>query len=131
MSIHAPSRVSRRINYHSFVSLQRRVLFLNVISLTQLLENCHFLQLDFQEYLALSSSVEVAMQFPILLPGALSDLFAQATISGCITKADRYGLMAALLEEELGSEEISVINRLLRAVYRGRLAIADELSAVV
>jgi hypothetical protein len=71
------------------------------------------------------------MQFPVLLPGALSDLFAQVTISGCITKADRYGLMAALLEEELGSEEKRVIDRLLRAVHRGRLAIAEEVSAVV
>lgn len=71
------------------------------------------------------------MQFPVLLPGALSDLFAQATISGCMTKADRYGLMAALLEEELSSEEKRVIDRLLRAVHRGRLAIADEVSAVV
>jgi hypothetical protein len=71
------------------------------------------------------------MQFPVLLPGALSDLFAQVTISGCMTKADRYGLMAALLEEELGSEEKRVIDRLLRAVHRGRLAIADEVSAVV
>lgn len=71
------------------------------------------------------------MQFPVLLPGALSDLFAQVTISGCMTKADRYGLMAALLEEELGSEEKRVIDRLLRAVHRGRLAIADEVSAAV
>ncbi|HEY9742664.1 MAG TPA: hypothetical protein V6C90_19445 [Coleofasciculaceae cyanobacterium] len=71
------------------------------------------------------------MQFPVLLPGALSDLFAQVTISGCMTKADRYGLMAALLEEELGSEEKRVIDRLLRAVHRGRLAIAEEVSAVV
>lgn len=71
------------------------------------------------------------MPFPVLLPGALSDLFAQVTISGCMTKADRYGLMAALLEEELGSEEKRVIDRLLRAVHRGRLAIADEVSAVV
>jgi hypothetical protein len=71
------------------------------------------------------------MQFPILLPGALSDLFAQVTISGCITKADRYGLMAALLEEELDSEERCVIDRVLRSVSRGRVAIADDISAIV
>lgn len=70
------------------------------------------------------------MQSPVLLPGALSTLFAQVTSSGCMTKADRYGLMAALLDEELGSEERTVIDRLLRAVCRGRLAIADDLSAV-
>ncbi|HAG83305.1 MAG TPA: molybdenum cofactor guanylyltransferase [Cyanobacteria bacterium UBA12227] len=71
------------------------------------------------------------MQSPILLPGALSELFAQATISGFMTKADRYGLMAALLEEELTAEERCIIDRLLRAVRRGRLKLADELSAVV
>ena len=71
------------------------------------------------------------MQSPVLLPGALGHLFAQVSNSGCMTKADRYGLMAALLNEELGSEERSVIDRLLRAVRRGRLTIADEVSAVV
>ncbi len=71
------------------------------------------------------------MQFPILLPGAISDLFAQVTISGCITKADRYGLMAALLDEQLDLEERNAIDRLLRAACRGRLAITDEISAVV
>ncbi len=47
-----------------------------------------------------------------------------------MTKADRYGLLAALLEEELSTEELSVIDRLLRSVRRGRLKMADELSAV-
>lgn len=47
-----------------------------------------------------------------------------------MTKADRYGLMAALLEEELGNEERCIIDRLLRAVKRGRLRLADELSVV-
>jgi hypothetical protein len=47
-----------------------------------------------------------------------------------MTKADRYGLMAALLDEQLGSEERTVIDRLLRAVCRGRLAIADDISAI-
>ncbi|MBE9127779.1 MULTISPECIES: molybdenum cofactor guanylyltransferase [unclassified Coleofasciculus] len=70
------------------------------------------------------------MRCPILLPGALSELFAQATSSGYMTKADRYGLMAALLEDELGNEERFIIDRLLRAVKRGRLRLADELSAV-
>ncbi|HBR72576.1 MAG TPA: molybdenum cofactor guanylyltransferase, partial [Cyanobacteria bacterium UBA11159] len=70
------------------------------------------------------------MQCPILLPGALSELFAQATSSGYITKADRYGLMAALLAEQLDSEQRSAIDRMLHAVRRGRLKIADELSVV-
>ncbi|MGB7442620.1 MAG: hypothetical protein WA919_16270 [Coleofasciculaceae cyanobacterium] len=68
------------------------------------------------------------MRFPVLLPGALSELFAQTTISGCITVADRYGLMAALLEEKLDLEERRVIDRLLAAVRRGRLQLSDEIS---
>lgn len=71
------------------------------------------------------------MQSPILLPGALSELFAQATSSGYMTKADRYGLMAAILGEDLSTDEKCVIDRLLRAVRRGRLHLADELSAVL
>ena len=65
-----------------------------------------------------------------LLPSALSDLFAQSSISGCITLADRYGLMAALLEESLTTEEQYSIDRLLHAVHRGRLKIVDDLSAL-
>jgi hypothetical protein len=68
------------------------------------------------------------MQSPVLLPGALSDLFAEVSTSGHLTQADRYGLMAALLEDNLGTEELSVIDRLLRAVRRGRLTLVDELS---
>lgn len=70
------------------------------------------------------------MQSPVLLPGAFYDLFAQVSISGYLTKADRYGLMAALLEENLDTEERSAIDRLLCAVRRGRLTIVDELSAL-
>ena len=86
--------------------------------------------LGFPEILDISSSAAVVMQSPVLLPGALSDLFAQVSISGRVTQADRYGLMAAVLDEELDSEERSVIDRLLRAVCRGRIAIADEISAL-
>ncbi len=70
------------------------------------------------------------MQSPVLLPGALSDLFAQVSSSGRMTKADRYGLMAAILNEDLGTEERSVIDRLLRAVRRGHLTVVDEVSAI-
>jgi hypothetical protein len=65
-----------------------------------------------------------------LLPGAISDLFAQVSTSGKITLADRYGLMAALLEESLTQEERDSIERLLRSVRRGRLKIVDEISAI-
>lgn len=66
-----------------------------------------------------------------LLPAALFDLFAQVTTSGCITLADRYGMMAALLENSLSEEEQSIIDRLLYGVRRGRLQVVNEISAVL
>lgn len=67
----------------------------------------------------------------ILLPSAISDLFAQVTSSGCITLADRYGLMAAVLDESLEEEERFSIDRLLHSISRGRVRIVDELSSVI
>ncbi len=64
-----------------------------------------------------------------LIPGALSDLFAQVSSSGRITLADQYGLMAALLEEELAEHERASIDRLLYALKRGRLKVVPEISA--
>jgi hypothetical protein len=65
-----------------------------------------------------------------LIPGAVSDLFAEVSCSGKITLADRYGLMAALLEDSLNEEERAAIDRLLRACYRARIEIVDEISAL-
>lgn len=72
------------------------------------------------------------MLYPIrLLPNAISDLFAQASNTGCLTLADRYGLMAALLEESLEEEERLSLDRLIRAIYKGRLKAVDEISALM
>lgn len=69
------------------------------------------------------------MQVPVrLLPFALSELFVQATLTGQIALADRYGLMAALLEESLTEEERASIDRLLRGIRRGQIQMIDELS---
>lgn len=65
-----------------------------------------------------------------LLPGTLPELFAQVSYSGKITLADRYGLMAALLEEPISEEDRELIDRILRAVRRRRLKVVDELSSV-
>lgn len=65
-----------------------------------------------------------------LLPGAISDLFAQVSSSGQITVADQYGLMAALLEDAITEEERDSIDRLLRAFCRGRMKVVSELSAL-
>ena len=72
------------------------------------------------------------MQLPVrLLPGAIADLFAQVSMYGKITLADRYGLMAALLEDDLTEEEINSIDRLLHAFSRRRMQIVDELSIIL
>jgi hypothetical protein len=63
-----------------------------------------------------------------LLQSALSDLFAQVNATGHLTLADRYGLMAAILDESLSEEERRCVDRLLRAVYRGKIKIVDEFS---
>jgi hypothetical protein len=65
-----------------------------------------------------------------LLPGAVSALFAQVSCSGKLTLADRYGLMAAMLEDEISEEERAAIDRLLRAYYRGRMKVVNELSVI-
>ncbi|HBL59346.1 MAG TPA: hypothetical protein DDZ80_12765 [Cyanobacteria bacterium UBA8803] len=65
-----------------------------------------------------------------LIPGAIADLFAQVSHSGQITLADRYGLLAALLEDTLTEDERASIDRMLYALHRGRMRIVDEISAL-
>lgn len=65
-----------------------------------------------------------------LIPGAIAELFVQVSTSGVLTLADRYGLMAAILTDDLSEEERRAVDRLLRATYRGLLRATDELSAV-
>lgn len=66
-----------------------------------------------------------------LLPGAIAEILASVTSTRVLTKADRYGLLAAILDESLCEEERSTIDRLLRSVCRGRIQIVDELSMVM
>jgi hypothetical protein len=68
---------------------------------------------------------------PCLIPSAISELFAQVSQTGRLTLADRYGLMAAMLDEALGDEELYSINRILYALRTGRIEVVDELSAVL
>jgi hypothetical protein len=91
---------------------------------------------DYRGYQEPVSSFQV--QYPLLLmltpvcllPDAIADLFAQVSCSGKITLADRYGLMAALLDDSLTCQDRELLDRLLRASYRGRLKVVDEISAV-
>lgn len=58
-----------------------------------------------------------------LLPGAVSEILATAAETGKLTITDRYGLMAAAMADNLEEDEIRAINRLLRAVMRGRVQV--------
>lgn len=58
-----------------------------------------------------------------LLPGAISEILATAAETGQLTLADRYGLMAATMADNLEEDEIRAMNRILRAVIRGRVRV--------
>ena len=87
--------------------------------------------LSFHKYLNKKmSSLPCSREHQIhLIPGAVPDLFAQVTSSNKITLADRYGLLAALLQDSLTSEERASIDRILYALHRGRLKVVDDISA--
>ena len=73
-----------------------------------------------------------AIMFNInLIPGAISEILVSVADSGCITKADRYGLMAAVMDEFLPEDDRLAVNRLLHSLARGRIKIVDELSVVM
>ncbi|KPQ31404.1 MAG: hypothetical protein HLUCCO16_21940 [Phormidium sp. OSCR] len=63
----------------------------------------------------------------MLIPGALGEILVSARTTGKLTILDRYGLKAAILDESLSEDEQRSIDRLLRAVIKGRVAV-DPLS---
>ncbi|MGD1807747.1 hypothetical protein ACP6PL_20250 [Dapis sp. BLCC M126] len=56
-----------------------------------------------------------------LLPGAINEIMASVAENCSLTESDRYGLMAAVLDDSLTEEERCSVNRLLRSVVRGRV----------
>ncbi len=66
-----------------------------------------------------------------LLPGAINQLIADVTDTHKITKADRYGMMAAILDESTSQDELSSLDRLIRLIVKGRIKVTDELSMVM
>jgi len=60
-----------------------------------------------------------------LLPGAVFEILVSTTETGVLTLADRYGLMAAAMEESLDEEETLALNRLIRGVVKGKVKIAQ------
>ena len=63
-----------------------------------------------------------------LIPGAINDLIATVTDTHHLTKADRYGMMAAILDESITDEERRSIDRLIRSLVKGHIQVSDELS---
>ena len=63
-----------------------------------------------------------------LIPGAINDLIATVNDTHCLTKADRYGMMAAILDEATSDEERGSLDRLLRSFVKGRIQVCDDLS---
>ena len=66
-----------------------------------------------------------------LLPGAIAEILASVAESRRITKADRFGLMAAVLDESLPEEERWAIDRVLRSLVKGRIQVVDDLSVAM
>lgn len=63
----------------------------------------------------------------LLLPGAVSEMLASVSQNKKLTLGDRYGLLAAALDETLPEEERLAINRILRSVLRGKVNVTQEI----
>jgi nucleoside-triphosphatase THEP1 len=71
------------------------------------------------------------MEAPIcLIESALGELFAEIKETGRITRADRYGLLAAVFDENLTEEELRSLSRIYRAIVRKQIEIVDEISTI-
>ncbi|MGB5960634.1 MAG: hypothetical protein WBG73_08260 [Coleofasciculaceae cyanobacterium] len=82
-------------------------------------------RLDFQDLELLSNQYSEVKLFS----NGLSELFAQASNCGFLTRFDRYKLMMTLLESSLSDEEKAALDRLLYGVYRGRIRLIEDISA--
>jgi hypothetical protein len=63
-----------------------------------------------------------------LIPGAISEMIVSTSTTKTLTLADRYGLMAAIMDEFIGEDELRALNRILRYIIGGRIQIVDQLS---
>ncbi|NEP79487.1 MAG: hypothetical protein F6K39_15720 [Okeania sp. SIO3B3] len=59
-----------------------------------------------------------------LLPGAINEIMVAVADKCPLTQSDRYGLMAAILDDSLSEEDRRSVDRLLRSVVRGRVKLA-------
>ncbi len=56
-----------------------------------------------------------------LLPGAINEIMASVAETSSLTISDRYGLMAAMLDDSISEEERCSVDRLLRSIVKGRV----------
>ncbi len=68
------------------------------------------------------------LEYPDLLPHALSEMFAEVSTTHKLTRADRYGLLAALLDDSITEEERRALDRILYSLRKGRIQLVDEFS---
>ena len=61
-----------------------------------------------------------------LLPGAIYEIIVSVSDTGHLSLLDRYGLMAAIMDESIEEEERLSIDRLLRSICRGRVQVANS-----
>ena len=70
------------------------------------------------------------MEPPVcLIESGLSELFADIQETGQLTLADRYGLLAAVFDENLTEEELRSLCRIYRAIAKKQVQIVDRISA--
>ena len=58
----------------------------------------------------------------------LQDIFSRSSIAGEITRADRYGLMNLLMDDRLSEDDLTLLDRLLQGVRRGRIKLVDDIA---
>ncbi len=69
------------------------------------------------------------MEPPVcLIESGLSELFADIQETGQLTLADRYGLLAAVFDENLTEEELRSLCRIYRAIAKKQVQIVDQIS---
>lgn len=62
-----------------------------------------------------------------LLPGAVADILASVSESGKLNLGDRYGLLAATLDDHLPEDERRAVNRIIHAVARGKVTVTTDI----
>lgn len=61
-----------------------------------------------------------------LIPGAISEMLVSVAETGRLSLGDRYGLMAAALNDSLSEDERRAVNRILRGAIKGRIQVVAD-----